>query len=134
MVFWEFKDYVTDAPSRSPLLEWYGILDADVQAEFDVFLKVLAGTEDWDEPKSRKRKYKELSRRHKGLCELILNVGKRSFRPLGILRREAKQFILLGGCEKLGQDLTSPEGAFDSALRLKQQLDEGKGAIRDYFY
>ncbi|HVB58595.1 MAG TPA: hypothetical protein VNE63_19500 [Candidatus Acidoferrales bacterium] len=133
MGFWKFKDYVTEQ-HRSPLLEWYGTLEEGVQAEFDLLLKNLDETEDWDEVKPRKRKYKELSRRHEGLCELLLKVGKRKFRPLGILRRETREFIFLGGAEKIGQDATDPEGAFDEALRLKGKFEEGRGEVRDYYY
>jgi hypothetical protein len=133
MAFWEFRDYVTD-DQRSPLLEWYGMLDGDIQAAFDLLLKNLAETEDWDEVKPKRRKYKELTREHNGLCELFLNVDGRSFRPLGILHRDIRVFILLGGCEKLGQDSTEPEGAFDSALRFKRQLDAGRGVTREFHY
>jgi hypothetical protein len=133
MPFWEFKDYVTEY-QKSPYLEWYGTLDEDVQAAFDLFLKTMAETEDWDEVKLKRRKYKELTRQHQGLCELILKVGSRSFRPLGILRRETREFIFLGGCEKLGQDQTDPKGAFDSALYVKEQFDAGRGVTREYFY
>jgi len=133
MAFWEFKDYVT-ADQRSPILEWYGTLDEDVQAAFDLLVKGMAETEDWDEVKPRRRKYKELTRQHEGLCELFLKVNERSFRPIGILRRETREFIFLGGCEKVGQGATDPEEAFDSALRLKQQFDAGRGVTREYFY
>jgi hypothetical protein len=133
MAFWEFKDYVTD-DQRSPLLEWYGRLDGDIQAAFDLLLKALSETEDWDEAKPKRRKYKELTRQHQGLCELFLNVDGRSFRPFGILHRDARIFVVLGGCEKLGQDLTDPEEAFDSALRLMRQYHDGRGATRDYHY
>jgi len=133
MGFWKFKDYVTEQ-HRSPLLEWYGTLDEVVQAEFDLLLKNMSETENWDEVKPRKRKYKELTRQHEGLCELLLKVGKRSFRPLGILRRETREFIFLGGAEKIGQDASDPEGAFDEALRLKGKFDEGRGGTRDYRY
>jgi hypothetical protein len=97
-------------------------------------VKNLSETEDWDEPKPRKRKYKELRREHEGLCELFLIWGTRSFRPIGILHREIREFIFLGGCEKLGKDVTDPKGAFDSALRFKQQFDARRGIIREYFF
>jgi hypothetical protein len=133
MPYWRFKDYVTE-DRRSPLLEWYGMLDGDVQAAFDLLLKFLSETEDWDEAKSSRKKYKELFGKHEGLCELILKVGKRKFRPLGILHRDSREFVFLGGAEKVGQGVTDPEGAFDLALHLKKQFDEGKGVTRDYHY
>jgi len=131
MPAWQFKDYVTE-DQRSPILEWYGTLPEDVQAAFDLLVKVLSETEDWDEVKPTKRKYKELTKGHAGLCELKLKVGDRKFRPLGILRRETREFIFLGGVEKIGQNATDPEGAFDSALHLKGRFDEGRGVTRDY--
>ena len=133
MAIWQFMDYVSE-DQRSPLLEWYGTVPEEVQAAFDVLVKSLSETEDWDEIKPRRRKYKELIREHKGLCELILNVDDRSFRPLGILRRETREFVFLGGCEKIGQGATDPEGAFDAALHLKAQLDEGRGVTREYLF
>jgi hypothetical protein len=133
MAIWRFMDYVTE-DQRSPILEWFGTLPEEVQAAFDVLVKSLSETEDWDEAKPRKRKYKELIREHDGLCELILNVGERSFRPLGILRRETQEFVFLGGCEKVGQGATEPEGAFDTALHLRGQLDEGRGVTREYLF
>jgi hypothetical protein len=133
MPCWQFRDYVTE-DRRSPLLEWYGMLDEEAQAAFDVLLKTLSETEDWDEVKSTRRKYKELFGQHAGLCEIILTVNRRKFRPLGILIRGTQEFILLGGAEKIGHGTTDPEGAFDMALRLKKQFDEGRGATRDYRY
>lgn len=133
MASWEFKDYLTE-DQRSPLLEWYGMLDESVQAAFDLLLKNLAETDDWDEARSTRRKYKELSRQHEGLCELILTVDGRKFRPLGILIRETREFIFLGGAEKIGRGATDPAGAFESAMRLKRQFDEGRGVTRDYRY
>jgi hypothetical protein len=133
MAFWQFKDYVTDEiPPRSPMLDWYGTLPEEVQAGLDVLLKTLTETEDWDEAKPSKRKYKELTREHQGLCELLLKVGKRNFRPVGILQREIREFIFLGGAEKVGQGATDPEGAFDAALNLKRQFEEGRGVTREY--
>jgi hypothetical protein len=133
MPYWEFKDYVTE-DHLSPLVIWYGSLDPNVKAAFDLLLKNLAETEDWDEAKSSRKKYKELKVQHAGLCELRFKVGPRSFRPLGVLQRELRFFVLLGGAEKIGQDLTVPEGAFDEAFRLMGHLAEGRGAIRDYNY
>jgi hypothetical protein len=93
----------------------------------------LAETEDWDELKPSRRKYKILTRRHAGLCELKFRVDGRKFRPIGILHSEIREFVFLGGCEKKGFfGTTFPLNAFDEALRLKQAYDEGKGAIRDH--
>jgi hypothetical protein len=136
MSFWQFREYLTDGmPPRCPIIEWYGTLGGDIQAVFDLLVLELMETEDWSktEPNPRKRKYKVLTEKHAGLCELRFKFeGKRKFRPLGIWRPDKCDFIFLGGCEKTGQDLTIPEGAFDSALKLKNAFDAGKGETREY--
>lgn len=126
MPCWEFLDYITEQ-HENPVLNWYGTLTPQAKADFDALILALSETEDWDEPK--KKKYKELERKHKGLCQLMLKVEGRNLRPLGLLRREQRQFIFLGGCEK-HPFWTVPSAAFDKALKLKEQLDQGKGATR----
>ena len=128
MARWEFFDYITEA-HKNPIQDWYGTLAAQQKADFDALVLALSETEDWDAPKERKRKYKELEGKHKGLCELILKVERKNLRPLGALRREQRQFIFLGGCEKHGFWIVPP-GAFDAALTLKKKFDQGKGAPR----
>jgi hypothetical protein len=128
MAHWEFLDYITEGPpKKNPVMDWWGTLTPQGKADFDALVVVLSETEDWDEPK--RKKYKELKGRHKGLCELILKVEGENLRPLGVLRRQQRQFVFLGGCEKHGLWTVPPE-AFDNALKLKEQLDQGKGATR----
>jgi hypothetical protein len=132
MAVWKFLDYVTEG-HRNPVSEWYGTLEPDLQAEFDVLVRTLEETENWDGPKEKNRKYKELTERHNGLCELKFKVGKRKFRPVGIRHVEIREFIFLGGCEKKGFfGTTLPPNAFDDALRLKEAYDKGKGATREH--
>jgi hypothetical protein len=134
MPAWEFRQYLTeDRPCRCPILDWYGTLGDDIRAIFDLLVKELAETEDWNEPKPRKRKHKVLIGRHAGLCELKFKVGRRRFRPIGIWLQESRTFVFLGGCEKIGRDLTVPEDAFDEALKLKQAYDLGRGDTREHF-
>jgi hypothetical protein len=130
MAFWRFMDYITE-DNRCPIIEWYGIQDDDVQAEFDLLVKDLSETDDWDEPKPTKRKYRVLTKRHVGLCELKFKVHGRKFRPLGILARENREFVFLGGCEKQGMN-TIPPDAFDAAFRLKEPFEDGRGGIREH--
>src|SRR5277367_4259777 len=101
MPVWTFLDYVTEGHA-CPIVDWYGTLPAEAQAAFDVLVDTLAETSDWDEPKESRRKYKVLTNRHLGLCELKFRVADRKFRPIGILRPETREFIFLGGCEKKG--------------------------------
>jgi hypothetical protein len=128
MAFWKFLDYVTENHT-SPISMWYGSVGRDVQAAFDILVQELAGTEDWDFAK--KRKYRELKRQHTGMCELIFKVGQRKFRPLGILRRDLREFIFLGACEhQRGNSI--PPNAFDDAFKLMGEFLKGKGAPRDH--
>jgi hypothetical protein len=130
MPVWQFLDYITEERT-CPIVDWYGTLGAEQQAAFDVLVDTLAEKEDWDELKESKRKYKLLTRRHLGLCELKFKVGGRKFRPIGILHAEIREFIFLGGCEKKGFfGTTDPPNAFDAALRLKEAYDRERGATR----
>ncbi|HEY0704254.1 MAG TPA: type II toxin-antitoxin system RelE/ParE family toxin [Candidatus Acidoferrales bacterium] len=132
MAYWRFVEYVTEEePRRCPIIEWYGTLDPEVQAEFDIQVKALSEIDNWDDARP---KYKELDRQHAGLCELRLKVGKRHFRPIGVLLREERTFVFLGGCEKKGRGTTDPEQAFEIAMNLKRQLEAGKGALREYAF
>jgi hypothetical protein len=130
MGYWKFLDYITEG-HRNPILDWYGTVDKEVQAAFDVLIQDLIGTEDWDAPKPAKRKYRLLRLRHAGMCELIFKVGARKFRPLGILDRQNRIFVFLGGCEHKRYS-SIPPNAFDDALALKTQLEQGKGATREH--
>ena len=130
MAYWKFLDYITEG-HRNPILDWYGTVDKEVRASFDVLIQELIGTEDWDAPKPAKRKYRTLKLQHAGMCELIFKVGTRKFRPLGILDRHNKAFIFLGACEH--QRMNSiPPNAFDEAFRLKVQFDQQRGATREH--
>ena len=130
MALWQFLDYITEA-HENPISDWYGSIMPEEQAGFDILVRTLSETDDWDEPKKKHRKYKELERSHVGLTELILKVGRKNLRPIGLLRREQRQFIFLGGCEK-HPFWTVPLRAFDNALRLKGQFEQQKGATREH--
>jgi hypothetical protein len=106
-------------------------LEDELKAALDPFLMLLAETEDWDEPKPRKRKYRVLEQQHAGLCELKLKLGKRKLRPVGVLLREDRRFILFGGCEENGR-FTIPPNAFDEALILKGAFEQGRGTTREH--
>jgi hypothetical protein len=126
MVYWQFFDYITEG-HRNSIRDWYGTVDRDVQAAFDVLVQELAGTKVWDTPEQ----YRLLTGAHIGMCELIFKVGSRKFRPLGVLYLEKREFVLLGGCEHRRWE-SIPPNAFDEAYRLKTQLDEGKGATCEH--
>lgn len=128
MAYWEFLDYITE-DHRNPVMDWWGGLEPQPMADFDVLVAALSETEDWDEAKKSKRKYKELTRNYPGLFELIFKADGKNFRPLGILKRIERQFIFLGGCEK-HPFWTVPANAFENAYKLKTKLEKGRGATR----
>ena len=130
MSLWRFMDYVTE-DRRCPIIEWYGTQEDEVQAEFDIFVKELSESDDWDEPKPKKRRYKFLTGRHVGLCELKFRVKGRKFRLIGVLSRGNREFVFLGGCEKRRMS-TLPLDAFDAAFRLKESFEQGRGATREH--
>jgi len=134
MPIWKFKEYLTDdIPCRSPFLEWYGLVDEDVQAAADLLIHTELGElEDWDEPRRSRRKYKELTREHVGLCELMFKLGSRQFRIVGIRNLEAKEFLIFGALQKGPNGTTVPERAFEDALRMKSAYEVGRGNTRDY--
>lgn len=130
MAFWKFFDYITEQ-NRNPIQDWYGTVGSEVQAAFDVLVQELAGTEDWDAPKPKKRKCRLLKDKHAGMYELIFKVGKQKFRPLGIMYQDRREFVLLGGCEhRRWQNI--PPGAFDDAFKLKEFLEQGRGTTREH--
>jgi hypothetical protein len=129
---WIFREYLTEPPVRSPFLIWYGTLQPSEQAEVDVLIKEMAATEDWDDVRPSRKKYKQLTKKHAGLCELILKIGKRQFRILGVRRIENQEFILLGGLEKAGRGTSNPEDAFELAMLMKDAFRAERGTTRDY--
>lgn len=132
MRFWTFLDYLTEARTN-PLSDWYGTLEPEVQAAFNVLVDFLEITENWDHQKPKKRKYKMLTEKHIGLCELKFKVGSRKFRPFGIRHGEIREFVFLGGCEKKGFfGTTDPPNAFDNGVILKKAYDVGKGTTREH--
>jgi hypothetical protein len=132
MGVWQFLDYITEN-HVNPVSEWYQKhLDDDGKAQFDILVKIMSVTEDWDEVKEKERKYKELERDRIGLAQLMFKVKRKNFRPIGLLRRQEREFIFLGGCEK-HPFWTVPPNAFDEALRLKAQLEQGRGATREHW-
>ena len=41
MAFWKFFDYITEQHGN-PIQDWYGTVDSEVQAAFDVLVQELA--------------------------------------------------------------------------------------------
>jgi hypothetical protein len=138
MTLWRFLDYRTDEEKPRNLIQvWYGQQNRDVQAEFDATVAVLAATENWQKAKE----FKLLKKKHFGLGELRFAVraktyGKemtRRFRPVGIWRPEANEFIFLIGCEKVPRGVYVPANAFDVALVFKSKLERGEGDTCEHY-
>jgi hypothetical protein len=133
MPLWRFMDYISDEGTNL-IQEWYKAQDDEgIRADFDATLFILGGTEDWTH--KRVKAFKVLTGKHVGLCELRFTVEierkKRRFRPLGIWRKDSRDFVLLGGCEKSGRILI-PSNAFDLALHYKAEFEGGKGRINEH--
>jgi hypothetical protein len=139
MAFWQFFDYITE-DNKNPLSDWYGTLEPDEKAIFDILVKQLAETEDWAAVKKKRRKYKELEWEDIGLTQLIFETERRylgrhfkkQFRPIGIWKKDEWQFIFLNGCQKHGVLGTTPPDAFKEARRLREQLEAGRGTTREH--
>jgi len=138
--YWKFLNYRLDGAEKPLIVEWYDAQDANVQAEFDIVLSLLAGTKEWtDSSRTRSlvKAFGVLTGKHAGLCELRFYTlskpsTKRRFRPAGIWRPDDREFIILLVCEKSGRIYT-PLNAFDTALKYKSELEQGRGYIDDHF-
>lgn len=130
---WRFFDYITE-DQENPFDIWYGQQVVDVKVECDLLIKALAETDDWDEARKRRRKYRELTRKHIGLCELVFNVPNpnRKFRLIGIRHLPIREFVLLGGCVRESRYSVIPATAFDDALKLKEHYDRRSGVLREH--
>src|ERR1035437_9190393 len=130
MALWRFLDYRTeDEVPRNLIQVWYGQQGLNVQAEFDATVATLAATENWRKTSN----FKLLTKKHIGLGELRFAVktrkhGKdqiRRFRPVGVWREEAREFVFLVGCEK-ARGAYTPANAFALALGYMKKLDRGE--------
>jgi hypothetical protein len=133
MPLWRFFDYINE-DGENLIDDWYKAQDDDsIRVQFDATAFLLSATEDWTH--RRVKAFKVLTGRHVGLCELRFTVEtarvKRRFRPLGIWRKDSRDFVLLGGCEKSGRILF-PSNAFELAVHYKTEFEEGRGRIREH--
>ena len=89
-------------------------------------------------PKWPKRYYQRLKRDEAGLSEFRawrkrLHGGTaQTFRLYGPTQFYDGRFVVLTGCEKLMNGITEPPDALALAIRLKEQLEQGKGRVRDF--
>src|SRR5215472_18259168 len=116
---WKFVDYVAEDKSV-PIEDWRRTLLPAEQAEFDLAIECLQKSQDWDSNKRLHRKYRELTRELAGLTELKFDTTiqergrnyKKRFRAVGLMNREKRTFILLGGFQKGSRNRPIPEDAF----------------------
>jgi hypothetical protein len=132
---WRFLRYETeDGENLAERWRWYEAQDPVVRAAVDLTLATLRATGDWRDPASNSGyvpEFAELKRQHIGLWEIKVEVvdkdsKKRKFRLAGIWREGKREFILLLACEKSGGSHIT---AFDLALELKKQYEQGKGRV-----
>jgi hypothetical protein len=139
MSLWRFFDYVTE-DGHDLVEEWFQEQDPEVRARFKATLLILRGTEDWEDPSVKE--FKPLTKEHKGLGEVRFHVEalapgatrrhRRRFRPVGPWPpEEDRRFVLILGCEKSRMTCMESHKVFDSALRYKALLGQGKGTIRE---
>jgi hypothetical protein len=135
MPLWQFFDYYPDE-GGCPIREWSEAQDVKVRAVFDATVADLAMTEDWEDEDLLS--FDVLRRRpeHVGLAEVrfyvIQNNKKTNYRAIGRWRTEAREFIFLMGFQKNGRP-TIPPNALQEAVRLLNQLNQGRGEIHEHF-
>ncbi len=132
-VKWQFRDYRT-VEGEFPFRDWIRGQPDETQSEFITTRKHLSVTENW----SVEEGAKPLDRKHEGLIELFVDfapkgtVGKkRRFRPVGVQLVESREFVLFGGAEKTGR-IYAPPDAFDRALKLWRDFQNGLGELHDH--
>jgi len=140
MAFWRFFDYIAE-DNKNHLSIWYGTLERDEQVTFDLLVRQLAETEDWDATKRSRRKHKELAFEDMGLTQLMFEslrpttfgrVFRKQFRAIGIWQKEEWQFVFQNGCQKRGFLGTTPPDAFEHARRLRAQFEAKRGNINEH--
>lgn len=134
MAFWQILEYQTDEGEHH-FRDWYGAQAPVVVATLEATLVTLGATEDWDDPELRSFKVFTRKPEHLGLAQIQFEViegkKKHQFRVLGLLRQEQKEFVVLMGFEKNGRS-PNPPNAYDLALDLRMQIEDGRGLIYDY--
>jgi hypothetical protein len=139
MALWKFFHYITE-DDHDLIQEWYAIQDPKVQAQFDATVLLLGGISDWEDVDVTDH-FKPLVDKHRGLGEIRFYIDERElgakkdrrrrFRPVGVWpTRNTGEFVIILGCEKKRMTYIPP-GAFDTALKHKGRLEEGKGTIRE---
>ncbi len=134
MEFWTFLDYITE-DRKWPINDWWKAQDETVQAAFELLVKTLSQTEDWEDVDESRRKHRVLKKEHAGMCELAFEVkpfGK--YRGLGLWRPLEREFIFFGAClKKMKPFRTIPPNAFDTAYKLILEFNLGKGVTREHY-
>jgi len=137
-MFWKFGEYET-ANGVNELEEWLLLEDEkhpDVRPFLRNALLLLGGRRDW----SKLPLVGFLEREHEGLIEVRLTIRKtralpkRMYRPVGFIRHgeEWNEFVFLTGCQKFENGRLVPAEAFDHALDLKRQWENGHGRIIEH--
>jgi hypothetical protein len=126
MKHWRFMAYISEAGTNL-ILKWYESLDEDAQADFDITLNILAGTQDWRGLKQ----FKILSGKYVNLGEIRFVTNKVQYRPVGYFGPNTRQFTLLIGCSKKGR-VYKPPDAFDTALKRLSLFRQGRGSIHEH--
>jgi hypothetical protein len=136
---WAVREYVTEE-GQNLIRLWYAKQGQEARAEIDVGVAVLRQTPDWLDPELEL--FKVLVGKHQGLSQIRINFGVRPpgtkkqtvrrIRILGVYRPEAREFLMILGCEKFGMN-TTPPNAFDDALRYRNEWSLGRGWTHEHY-
>jgi hypothetical protein len=134
MPVWQFFDYYPDG-GGCPISDWYEAQTVPVRAVFAATVEDLGNTEDWSDPDLLSFDVLVQKPEHAGLSQVKFYViegrTKKHYRALGRWREEAHEFIFLTGLQKSGR-VTIPHNAFDEAIRLLRELEQGRGEIHEH--
>lgn len=133
---WTIKDYVDDSGTNL-ILEWVrGIPDKKARQRFVTLLRNIENT---PPPLKREHKVATLSHDCEGLLEIIFEVKKVQYRPIGFYGPGEREITLLVGATKKSrgkrnQSEFDPSNACSLGQRRKQEVlkDHKRAVDHDY--
>lgn len=121
-----------------PFAVWYSTLPREALSDFGTIrLHLSSKGGKWEIADGAKT----LTKRHVGLVQLMFSFNEwtaraskgkaRRFRAIGVRREAEEDFVIFTGCEEVGGQY-HPVDAFERALKLLGELQQGLGAPYDY--
>jgi phage-related protein len=121
---WQFMDYISPQ-GRNVIEDWYKGLLAQEQSDFRALIRILAKTQQWQEPA-----FKRLRGKYQGMGEIRFTSERKAHRVIGFVWPKPRQFTMLIGCFHK-QRVYTPTNALDTALQRKKFLEQGQGSIHE---